>query len=1336
MLAFFILLVLAPPTPVSAYDISYGQSFSTTLTKPASGRDVNAEWEFYGSQGDQVRLEATSTGGGVNRLKLYIVYVTGSGWEDIATRTTGSPSSSTNSNTLSATLSRTGRHKFGVLTEIPTAGSRQIRGRLTLLNPPRRPTATPRPSSGGRCSPSSRLRRGDWATNVAGFRLFTLSSIDGRGVQEYGLDRNERLQVLSNPTCYSGRYYVYAALCEDSNTRNCHKGYLPEGSGSNYFLAPASRPRPTATRRPSGGSSGCSPRTRLRGTSGVRNITGRWLDAVFPAGTDLTVDWGMSAGETTELVSGPDCVNGQYWIMIAGCFTSATGNVHCRQGFVPEGRGNTYYLEPAHAPRATTRPRATRTPRPTPTPRRCYLAPRLSVGGTARNARRSAKNMRSRPGLNASIAGRLQPGAVADVIDGPVQADQFYWWKLRRGSTVGWTAEGGNCDYWLEPVRGGSSGGSPGSSNPGLGGVSSISYGQTKTGRLNDSNFFDDWSFNARAGDVITITMDATSGNLDPLLRLYDSGGNGLTEDDDGGSGRNARISRFRIRRSGRHNIHAERYAAGQSGAYRLRLTREASAPAATTRPRATSTPRATSISYGQTKTGRLSSTNLLDQYTFNARAGDVVTISLDRTSGTLDPSLRLRNPSGAIARVDSDSGTGNNAVIRGYRIPTTGRYTIEPKRQSGSVTAGSYRLRLTKQQPATATPRPTATPAPLTIRYGQTVTGSLNNARPYREYALMAAAGDVVRISMTRRGGDLHPWLKVWDDAGNEIARGDDSGYGSYALIDELALPRAGRYLIQAHRKTNRTGSYNLSVSLVEPTATPPPTDTPTPAAQTISSGDRVTGDINMGDPWRELRFHAEAGELIDLFIQRAEGDLVPQVYLVSAESENLAGLRNDSRSPSLRIADFPAPYSGEYTIYIGHQCCGSGSYELRLKITPLPTATPTLTFTPVPSDTPTLTPTPVPTATPLPRSIAYGQTASGELTNWQPYVAYALMAQAGHVVRIRMDATGGSLDPLLKVWDESGNKLATDDDSGGDYNALIEELVISRAGRYLIQAHRNGSGTGSFRLKVTRLELPTDTPAPTDTPVPTEIPTLAARTIAFGQSANGELTDAQSYADYVLMAQAGDIARISMEATSGSLDPLLKVWDESGNKLATDDDSGGGFNALIERLVLPRSGRYLIQAHRLNSGTGDYRLVVKRLASPTDTPAASATIAPPILIAYGQSDSGSVGDDSEWVDYIFAARAGDIITITMNRRSGDLDSAIELLDSRGARLAYQNLGGSGKDAAVKDFRISRAGNYTIRATRYQGRGSGEYALALRGGPPPTLTPATTDTPAPTSAS
>ena len=87
------------------------------------------------------------------------------------------------------------------------------------------------------------------------------------------------------------------------------------------------------------------------------------------------------------------------------------------------------------------------------------------------------------------------------------------------------------------------------------------------------------------------------------------------------------------------------------------------------------------------------------------------------------------------------------------------------------------------------------------------------------------------------------------------------------------------------------------------------------------------------------------------------------------------------------------------------------------------------------------------------------------------------------------------------------------------------------------------------------------------------------------------------------------------------------------------------------------------------------------------------------------------------------------------MNRRSGDLDSAIELLDSRGARLAYQNLGGSGKDAAVKDFRISRTGNYTIRATRYQGRGSGEYALALRGGPPPTLTPATTATPAPASA-
>ena len=102
--------------------------------------------------------------------------------------------------------------------------------------------------------------------------------------------------------------------------------------------------------------------------------------------------------------------------------------------------------------------------------------------------------------------------------------------------------------------------------------------GQTVTGRVNDGNPDDEYVFEAAAGDIITIAMNKTSGDLDPLLRLLDADGDGLTSNDDGGADRNALISDFSAPYTGEYTIRATRYngADGSSaGAYELTLTRE-----------------------------------------------------------------------------------------------------------------------------------------------------------------------------------------------------------------------------------------------------------------------------------------------------------------------------------------------------------------------------------------------------------------------------------------------------------------------------------------------------------------------------------------------------------------------------------------------------------------------------------------------------------------------------------------------------------------------------------------------------------------------------------------
>ena len=66
-----------------------------------------------------------------------------------------------------------------------------------------------------------------------------------------------------------------------------------------------------------------------------------------------------------------------------------------------------------------------------------------------------ANRVRSGPGKTYDIIGKIQPGKVMEVLEGPGCADNWAWWKVRELDTglVGWTAEGDDQSYWLIPCE-------------------------------------------------------------------------------------------------------------------------------------------------------------------------------------------------------------------------------------------------------------------------------------------------------------------------------------------------------------------------------------------------------------------------------------------------------------------------------------------------------------------------------------------------------------------------------------------------------------------------------------------------------------------------------------------------------------------------------------------------------------------------------------------------------------------------------------------------------------------------------------------------------------------
>jgi len=166
-------------------------------------------------------------------------------------------------------------------------------------------------------------------------------------------------------------------------------------------------------------------------------------------------------------------------------------------------------------------------------------------------------------------------------------------------------------------------------------------------------------------------------------------------------------------------------------------------------------------------------------------------------------------------------------------------------------------------------------------------------------------------------------------------------------------------------------------------------------------------------------------------------------------------------------------------------------------------------------------------------------------------------------------------STDPYLEIFDSRSTFITSDDDSAGDYNALIYvELVAGEM--YFIRAMFYGSEAGSYTLTVQE-----------------------GGTAAPGTSQEIPGWGGVVYVDSLLeFAFTPDSSGLWMLVTSANMgDPYLEVHDYNYNLLAVDDDSAGDGNALIVA-ELEEGTRYRIIATTYDGEPSPYLLTVQPVA------------------------------------------------------------------------------------------------------------------------------------------
>lgn len=98
----------------------------------------------------------------------------------------------------------------------------------------------------------------------------------------------------------------------------------------------------------------------------------------------------------------------------------------------------------------TPTPAPTSTFTPTPLPGTV-----MASGQQARVTAPAGLNFRDTPATAGQLLGQLGTGQLVNVVEGPVEAEGFTWWRLDdRAGNVGWAADGDGETEWLSPQVG------------------------------------------------------------------------------------------------------------------------------------------------------------------------------------------------------------------------------------------------------------------------------------------------------------------------------------------------------------------------------------------------------------------------------------------------------------------------------------------------------------------------------------------------------------------------------------------------------------------------------------------------------------------------------------------------------------------------------------------------------------------------------------------------------------------------------------------------------------------------------------------------------------------
>lgn len=450
-----------------------------------------------------------------------------------------------------------------------------------------------------------------------------------------------------------------------------------------------------------------------------------------------------------------------------------------------------------------------------------------------------------------------------------------------------------------------------------------LAYGARVTGALNDNTPRYVYYFDGQRGEVVSLAVNTTRGDLDPVVTVLDSEGEVLLNRDDTGQSRDVLVDSLRITRSDRYYVVVGRFGYGvgsTAGEYQLTLDRIG-----------VSSADGSMLRYGDSIINNI--TNMAPQlyYSFRAERGDVVSIQMQRVSGDLDPYLQLVDSNAfVIASNDDVQGSAtHDAAIVGHIIQESGVYVVVATRygQTAGTSTGSFVLSVVSGETSGLG---NSAAAAFPIVDGDVIDGEISDDRYARYYSFQAHRNDVVSLRMTRTDGSLDAFIAIADANLQNLVEDDDGGGGQNSYIAQYLIPADGLYYAIASRyqgeEGRTTGGFTLELDFLGNVFDEVETE-----ISRITYGTTVTGRIDDTTPQVLYAFYGVEGEIVTASMNRADGDLDPTVSILNEDQRPLVSDDDSGGAQNALIERYVIPVTGIYYVRATRYSGSSGNTNTR---------------------------------------------------------------------------------------------------------------------------------------------------------------------------------------------------------------------------------------------------------------------------------------------------------------------------------------------------------------------------------------------------------------------